>query len=320
MINAVLRRVAREGDALLDGIDRDLVNLPPWLAERWQAAFGPALVREIGAALTREAPLDLTFKGGPASAAHWQTAFAAAGHDSKLLPNGSLRIFGQSGDVRRLPGFAEGLWWVQDLAASLPARLFGDLSGKRVLDLCAAPGGKTAQLAAAGAHVLALDRSPQRLARLQENLTRLGLSAEVQAADARDLAMAAPVEAILLDAPCSSTGTLRRHPDVLHHHRADDLAQLVSLQDALLDGAARNLAHGGRLVYATCSLHPEEGEARIAAFLERHRDFRRRPIVASELFGFAELLNEAGDLRSLPCHLADLGGLDGFYACRLERS
>jgi 16S rRNA (cytosine967-C5)-methyltransferase len=319
MINAVLRRIAREGDELLTGIDPCQVNLPAWLRQRWEGAYGPDATRDIAQALMWEAPLDLTFTEGAKAATEWVPAFQEAGHSVQVLPNGSLRISGQSGDVRRLPGFDQGIWWVQDAAASLPAHLFGDLAGKRIVDLCAAPGGKTAQLAAAGASVVAVDRSAERLTRLKENLARLGLAAEVLARDARKLALSPLAEGILLDAPCSATGTLRRHPDVLYHHRAGDLEKLTALQDDLLECAARNLAPGGFLVFATCSLQPEEGPERIAAFLARRKDFRRRPIAAEEIFGLSELLESNGDLRSFPSHLAALGGLDGFFVCRLER-
>lgn len=319
MINAVLRRIAREGGDLLAGIDPLDVNLPNWLRKHWGEAYGPETTRAVAAAMMREAPLDLTFKDGAQAAKEWRTAFQETGLSATLLPNGSLRLCGQTGDIRRLPGFEQGFWWVQDAAASLPARLFGEPAGKRIVDLCAAPGGKTAQLAAAGAQVLAVDRSADRLERLNENLDRLGLTAELRLMDARKLKLDKPAQGILLDAPCSASGTLRRHPDVLYNHRPEDLEKLHRLQDELLEAAAGNLAPGGLLVYATCSLHPEEGPERITAFLSRHDNFRRRPIAAAELFGCSELLNSDNDLRSLPSNLPEFGGLDGFFACRLER-
>jgi 16S rRNA (cytosine967-C5)-methyltransferase len=227
------------------------------------------------------------------------------------------------GRISLLPGFAEGAWWVQDAAAALPARLFGDLRGRRVADLCAAPGGKTMQLAHAGANVTAVDRSDARLNRLRDNLARLGLQAETIVADAIEWT-AAPFDAVLLDAPCSSTGTIRRHPDVPWLKHEADITPLLSLQQRLLDRAAALVRPGGTLIYCVCSLEPEEGVDQVTAFLQREANLRRRPISAAEVGGLAELLTPAGDLRSLPCHLPDaadprLSGLDGFYAARLDR-
>ncbi|MEE8500960.1 MAG: RsmB/NOP family class I SAM-dependent RNA methyltransferase, partial [Kiloniellales bacterium] len=204
--------------------------------------------------------------------------------------------------------------------ATLPVRLLGALAGKRVIELCAAPGGKTAALAAAGARVSAVDVSPARLARLEDNLARLGLAAETIAADATRWRPAEPAEAVLIDAPCSGTGTLRRHPDIARLKRPQDLAALTELQDRLLAAAVEMAAPGGLIVFATCSLQPEEGAGRIAALTGAGgAPVERVPVEAAEIFGRAEWLNPAGDLRTLPCHLAELGGLDGFYACRLRR-
>jgi len=241
-----------------------------------------------------------------------------------MLPTDSVRTLLQ-GSVTMLPGFAEGQWWVQDAAAALPARLLGDVAGKAVLDLCAAPGGKTAQLALAGAKVTAVDRSPARMARLRDNLTRLSLQAEAITADAcewqdpgRD-----GFDAILLDAPCTSTGTIRRHPDVAWLRQENDITQLTGLQKRLLQKAASLLRPGGRLVYCTCSLEPEEGEAAVAGLLEAEGGLRRLPIEASEVGGLAELITPDGDLRTLPSHLPHsdprFAGLDGFYAARMVR-
>ena len=226
------------------------------------------------------------------------------------------------GTVTALPGFAEGAWWVQDAAAALPARLFGDVDGLRVADLCAAPGGKTAQLAAAGARVTAVDRAPARLERLRENLTRLSLTAELVCADV-DEWQAEPFDAVLLDAPCSSTGTIRRHPDVPWLKQPADIAKLAALQRRLLERAVALTKPGGTLVYCTCSLEPEEGEDIVAGLLAREPGVRRAPIAASEVFGLGEFVTEDGDLRTLPCHFPDpdsrLAGVDGFYAARLIR-
>ena len=214
-------------------------------------------------------------------------------------------------------------WWVQDAAAALPARLLGDVRSKAVADLCAAPGGKTAQLAAAGAHVTAVDRSLPRLNRLRDNLARLGLQANVVRADAT-LWESEPFDAILLDAPCLATGTIRRHPDIPWLKSEADLPKLSSLQSRLLDRAAALLKPGGTLIYCTCSLEPQEGEQAVTALLERNADLRRRPIVADEVGGLADVLTPDGDLRTLPCHLPDpdprMAGLDGFYAARIVRN
>jgi 16S rRNA (cytosine967-C5)-methyltransferase len=224
-----------------------------------------------------------------------------------------------------LPGFSEGQWWVQDAAAALPARLFGDIDGKVIADLCAAPGGKTAQLAQAGARVTAVDRSPARMTRLHDNLARLSLEAEVVVADAVDWPGAAEsFDGILIDAPCTSTGTIRRHPDVAWLRQEGDIAALVALQKRLLQKAVSLLKPGGTLVYCTCSLEPEEGEQAISALLASEPAMRRVPIEACEVAGLSEILTTEGDLRTLPCHLPHqdprLGGLDGFYAARLVKS
>jgi 16S rRNA (cytosine967-C5)-methyltransferase len=226
---------------------------------------------------------------------------------------------GEPGAVDQLAGFAVGAWWVQDFAASLPARLFGDVRGKRVIDLCAAPGGKTAQLAALGADVTAVEREPQRLARLAENLERLALKAMLVEADIRDFTPDAKADGVLLDAPCTATGTIRRHPELPWIKSASDVMSCAQSAGELLDAAAAMVAPGALLVFAVCSLEEEEGPQQIADFLHRNRAFRREPVAAAELFALAELISEEGDLRTLPSHLATLGGMDGFYAARLRR-
>jgi 16S rRNA (cytosine967-C5)-methyltransferase len=226
------------------------------------------------------------------------------------------------GRVEELDGYNEGAWWVQDAAAALPAHLLGPVAGRRVADLCAAPGGKTAQLAAAGAAVVAVDRSAARIARLTENLGRLGLAAETVVADAAEW-QSAPFDAILLDAPCSATGTIRRHPDIAWLKTEADIASLAAVQARLLDAAVRLLKPRGVLVYATCSTEPEEGEAQIAALLARMPGLVRWPIVPGEAGIPAEWINAAGELRTLPYFLPAeeprLAGLDGFFAARLTR-
>ena len=318
LVNAVLRRITRESANLLAGLDPVSLDTPEWLMRRWTATYGAATARAIAIANAQEPPLDLTAKGDPQALA---ASLLAAGLEGHVLATGSVRVAAH-GPVTQLPGFAEGEWWVQDAAAALPARLLGDVRGKSIADLCAAPGGKTAQLALAGAHVVAVDRSKRRLVRLQENLARLKLTAEIVAADATEY-RGGPFDGILLDAPCSSTGTIRRHPDVQWLKSESDFAALTKLQHALLDQAVELLKPGGLLVYCTCSLEPEENEHVIAALLARNPNLRRRPIAASEIGGLAELLSPDGDLRTLPCHLPDSeprrSGLDGFYAARIEK-
>jgi 16S rRNA (cytosine967-C5)-methyltransferase len=313
LVNAVLRRLAREGAVRLAELDAATLDTPRWLMERWVAAYGEPAARAIAAANAREPALDLTVKGDPAS---WAERLGGW-----LLPTGSVRLIAH-GSVAALPGFAEGAWWVQDAAAALPVRLLGDVGGLRVADLCAAPGGKAAQLAAAGAQVTAVDRSPARLVRLEENLKRLSLTAELVCADAADW-NAAPFDAVLVDAPCSSTGTIRRHPDVPWLKQPADLEKLAGLQRRLIEHAAALTKPGGTIVYCTCSLEPEEGEAIVNELLAYGSSLRRAPVHAGEVFGRSEFVTEEGDLRTLPCHLPDpdprRAGLDGFYAARLVK-
>ena len=313
MVNAVLRRVARERDPILAQADTLHVDTPGWLAARWSAAYGPDRARAIAEAHTTAASVDITVKGDPDA---WAERLGGI-----VLPTGSVRLVERT-PVRELPGYDEGAWWVQDAAAALPARVLGPRPGERIADLCAAPGGKTAQLANAGAKVMAVDRSARRLQRLEDNMKRLNLDVDIRVADALDLDEE-PFDAVLLDAPCSATGTIRRHPDVAWTKRAADVGKLADLQRRLLDKAAILVRPGGRLVYCTCSLEPEEGENQIEAFLARQPLFSRLPVEAGEVGGAAELLDAQGDVRTLPCHFADLGarqgGLDGFYVARLVR-
>jgi 16S rRNA (cytosine967-C5)-methyltransferase len=318
LVNAVLRRIANDGDALLAQVPPGEASLPDWLWHSWSAAYGAAQATAIAGALLDEPPLDFTVKR-PTEGAQWAEALHA-----RLLPGGTLRRAAHDPErpqrLDEAPGFAAGAWWVQDFAAGLPTKLLGNVLGKRVLDLCAAPGGKTAQLAAAGAKVTALDRSQDRLQRLKQNLDRLGLIAECEAADATLWNAAGDFDAVLLDAPCSSTGTLRRHPDVAWLKDPRDIVKLAAAQDRLIDAALRLTKPGGTLLYCVCSLQPEEGPERIAAALARHGDLKRAPLGEADVFGLAELLTPEGDLRSLPCHLADEGGMDGFYAARLAKA
>ena len=315
LVNAVLRRCAREGQPLIDEVQDQTLDVPLWLMTRWTAHYGADTARAIALALSHEPSLDLTVKADPA---HWATRL-----HGETLPTGTVRTLLQ-GSVPMLPGYTEGQWWVQDAAAALPANLFGDLRGQRIVDLCAAPGGKTAQLIHAGADVSAIDRSPNRIARLKENLGRLGLTATTAVSDGTEWQPEqADFDGILVDAPCASTGTIRRHPDVAWLKQDADISALSALQGKLLRKAVTLLRPGGTLVYCTCSLEPEEGEHAIASLLADTPEMTRVPVEAAEVGGLTEIINADGDLRTLPCHLPHedprLGGLDGFYAARLVK-
>ena len=313
MANAVLRRFTREGAQLLANIDSAALDTPHWLMARWEKNYGAKTARAIAIANAREPALDLTVRNDPA---HWASVLGG-----RVLPTGSVRAIAH-GPISQLPGYAEGAWWVQDAAAALPAKLLGDVRGLAVADLCAAPGGKTAQIAAAGARVIAVDHAPERLERLRRNLARLHLTAETIAADATQW-QAGPFDGVLLDVPCSSTGTIRRHPDIPWLKRLADIAALAALQRRLALRAAELTKPGGILVYCSCSLEPEEGIEIVRDLLDEGPRLARRPISAGEVFGHSEWLTGDGDLRTLPCHLPDpdsrMAGLDGFYAARLQR-
>jgi len=311
LINAVLRRAAREAPVLIAGQDAGRLNTPDWLWLAWRQAWGMPRTRALVEAHLEEAPLDLSLKSDPA---HWAPLLGGT-----VLANGTVRR-PAGGAVTELPGFAEGAWWVQDAAAALPVRLLGDVRGHKVADLCAAPGGKTAQLVAAGAEVVALDRSAARLTQLRATLARLGFSASVIEADAGQWRPEQPLDAVLLDAPCSATGTIRRHPDLPRLKGPGDVAKLAILQARLLAHALTLVRPGGLVVYCVCSLQPEEGEHQIAALLAQAGGaVVREPVNPAEVGGWASLINPEGDLRSLPGDLADQGGLDGFYAARLRQ-
>lgn len=305
LMNAVLRRVSREGAEMMAALPAG-ADLPAWLYTRWRATYGEA-APHIAQALLNEAPLDINVKSDVEEWAHRLSGV--------VTPTGSIRLTDHA-PIDSLAGFSEGAWWVQDAAAALPAKLLGDVRGLRVLDLCAAPGGKTLQLAAAGAHVTAVDKSDARLKRLRENLARTKLQAEVICADALTF-NAEPFDAVLLDAPCTSTGTLRRHPDVAWLRRPTDVRQLAELQSALVASAAKLLKPGAPLIYAVCSLEPEEGEGVVADALKK--GWRREPFRPDVISGAEALITAAGDLRTHPGHWPEIGGLDGFYAARLVR-
>ncbi|HEY4133784.1 MAG TPA: transcription antitermination factor NusB [Alphaproteobacteria bacterium] len=328
LINAVLRRIAREGEELRDAQDAAKLNTPDWLWRSWTGAYGEATARAIADAHLAEPPLDITLMPGE-PAKQWAERLEA-----HVLPTGALRRAADlSGAIGDLPGYDEGRWWVQDAAAALPAKLLLTALAKtkaaQVADLCAAPGGKTAQLAAvlnksAGARVVALDVNATRLGRLRQNLERLHLTAETLQADAGDWKPEQALDGVLLDAPCSATGTIRRHPDIARSKRADDVAKLGPVQERLLANAVAMLKPGGVLVYAVCSLEAEEGPKRIGALLDANPKLERLPVSPAEVGGLDVLITKKGDLRSLPSQAAlpakpALGGFDGFYAARLRR-
>lgn len=316
LVNGVLRGLARRRDEILAGQDAARLNTPDWLWARWVDQYGEAVTRRIAEAHLTEPSLDLSVRSDPAG---WADRLGGL-----VLPTGTVRT-AAGGSIEGLEGFGDGAWWVQDAAAALPPRLFGTVAGLRVADLCAAPGGKTAALAMAGARVTAVDVSAERLKRLTQNVARLKLDGvETVTADLTAWSPEQPFDAVLLDAPCSATGTIRRHPDVVQLKGPDDIAGLAELQARLLDRAADWVGPGGTLVYCTCSLEAEEGEGQVEAFLARRHDYRREPVRSEEIGGLVECITPAGDLRTLPCHLAmpdpALSGMDGFYAARLVRT
>lgn len=307
MVNALLRRTDRQGKKLLGQLDIPKRNTPDWLWDAWESHYGEETTYLIAAANMQEAKLDISVKEDPEK---WARLL-----DAEIIATGSLRRLSTS-DVTTLPGFSEGGWWVQDAAATIPASLFGDIKGKRILDSCAAPGGKTAQLAAAGAHVIALDRSKGRMKRLAENMDRLKLNVDLIVAEAESYIPEHALDGILLDAPCSSTGTMRRHPDVAYLKSLADVEKLGLLQARLLDAASKQLLPDAILVYSVCSLQAEEGEHQIESLLKRDSSLKRLPVKKDEIAGLGELINTNGDIRCLPHHL---GGIDGFFVARLVK-
>ena len=307
LINAVLRRVAREGKQAIAAQDAAQLNAPDWLWQRWVQTYGEGTTRAIAAAHLGVPPLDIVAKQG------------APGIPDAAALFGQVWRLSEPMRVDTLQGYAQGDWWVQDAAATLPALLLGEVRGKTVIDLCAAPGGKTAQLAAAGAQVIAVERDAARLERLAENLQRLRLNATLILEDTRDFRPENPAPFVLLDAPCSATGTVRRHPELPWIKGASDITLCAQAAGELLDAAADIVADGGLLVFAVCSLEREEGPEQVDDFLGRRPEFSREIVTPDEVFGLGELIDATGDLRTLPCHLAGKGGMDGFYAARLRR-
>ena len=310
LINAVLRRVSEAGPNM------DAVSaLPMWLLDGWRQAYGAEQTAQIEAVLRQTPPLDLQFRDADALK-NWQAAYPGMGH--ALTPT-CLRLEA-TGDVTRLPGFDAGMWWVQDISAALAVPLLRTDAQAHVLDLCAAPGGKTLQLAASGARVTALDASQSRLERLSANLARTGLSAQTLRVDLENWEASRSFSHVLLDAPCSATGTIRRHPDLPLHRRRGDIEKSTRLQGALLEQAAGATAPDGTLVYCVCSLEPEEGEGVAQAFLARRDDFSLIPVKADEMPECLSMaVTQEGHLRTTPAMLAAFGGCDGFFAARFQK-
>ena len=308
LVNAVLRGIEREGPGLTTAES----NLPEWLAARWRATYGEATLTGLALAAREEPATDLSLKPEVDAAA------VAEALDGEVMAGNTVRT-GRRGDLSTWPGFEDGIWWVQDAAAAVPVRLLAPRAGESIVDFCAAPGGKTLQIAASGASVVALDRSDKRLDRLRANLARTGLSAEVVAVPAEDWEDPRAFDAVLLDAPCTATGTFRRNPEVLRATKPADVAKLADVQHRLLDAAAERVKPGGRLVYCVCSLEREEGETQIIAFLRRNPAFRTAPAVPAGVGAPSEALTPEGWLRILPSMWAEKGGLDGFFIARLDR-
>lgn len=311
LVNAILKRIAKEGPDVVAKQDVGKLNMPAWLWERLVKAYGDKVARDIAEMHLREPPLDITVKSDPS---YWAKEL-----NGTVLPMGSVRLR-EARNLTQMSGFSEGKWWVQDMAATIPALLLGDVREKRVIDLCAAPGGKTAQLASAGAKVSAVDVSKDRIQILKSNVHRLQLSAEYITTDASKWLPNFAPDAILLDAPCSATGTLRRHPDVAWLRRPDDVERLKATQARLLRHALDMLHAGGRMVYAVCSLLPEEGEDQISTLLAERKDVTLQPVDPALMGGLNDCITTRGEIRTLPCHLADLDGMDGFYAAVLEKN
>jgi len=315
LVNGLLRALARGKAEALPVALASATNAPDWFVTRLNNAYGGERAAAILAAHRLEPPTDFTVKSDPD---HWAARLGGA-----VLPTGSVRVARLDRAVADLPGYADGQWWVQDGAAALPARLFGPLGRMSIADLCAAPGGKTAQLAAAGATVTALDSSKNRLARLEANLTRLGLAATTIHGDLMDFRPERLFDAVLLDAPCSSTGTVRRHPDVPWTKTPDDIARLAALQARLLAKAAELVRPGGRIVFSNCSLDPTEGEDVVSVFLAATPAYALDPVLPGEVAGIDGFLTPSGMLRTTPADWpgpdAALAGLDGFFAARLRR-
>ncbi len=313
-VNAILRKLIRDGKARINNQDAGRLNTPEWLLKIWIEDYGLNKAAKIAQANMNIAPLDISVKD-ISERAYWGNALQAY-----ELSTGTLRR-AHGGTIRDMEGFESGKWWVQDAAAAIPATLFGDIDGQHVIDMCAAPGGKTLQLAAMGANVTAIDRSATRLKRLEENLMRMDLKdrVNIDISDAAIWKPSEPAQRILLDAPCSATGTIRRHPDTGYLKSPKDIERLASIQEKLLSHAGEMLNIGGLLIYCTCSLQKDEGERQIEHFLGSNPNFERIIIKPQEIGGYEQLINDNGDLRAMPYNLSEQGGLDGFFVSRLRR-
>lgn len=311
LVNAILRRIGREKDSLLSSVD-DLPCMPDWFMQRLVETYGLQQASAIAASQLEPPTIDLTVKS---DANGWAERLGG-----RVLPTGSVRMDRFRGSITALEGFEDGQWWVQDAAAAIPAKLFGDLTGKRVADLCAAPGGKTAQLIMAGGNVLAVEQSKSRLKRLESNLERLALSAETRCANLLEVQDAEGFDAILLDAPCSSTGTTRRHPDVLWTKDAGDITKLAALQEKLVRHALDLLKPGGRLVFSNCSIDPTEGEDVVSRVLAEDARLHVIPISVADWPGLEAAITSRGEFRTTPAMLPEFGGLDGFYAVVIAKT
>ncbi|EUC01020.1 Fmu (Sun) domain protein [Rhizobium sp. CF080] len=313
LVNAVLRRMDREKDEIL-AATATISPVPAWFRKRLVALYGEAEADRIAEAQLVPAAIDLTVKSDPAA---WAEKLGGT-----VLPTGSIRLTAFDGAVSALGGFEDGVWWVQDVAASIPAKLFGDLKGKKVADLCAAPGGKTAQLIAAGAEVIAVEQSGNRLARLKENLGRLGYEAELVGGDLFEFKPEELLDGVLLDAPCSSTGTTRRHPDVLWTKGPEDVTKLAALQEKMLRHAVTLVKPGGLIVFSNCSLDSAEGEELVVRVLKDHPELKRLAVNPKDWPGLEGAISPLGEFRTTPAMLPAaenfVGGMDGFFASVLQ--
>ncbi|MEM6811094.1 MAG: RsmB/NOP family class I SAM-dependent RNA methyltransferase [Pseudomonadota bacterium] len=316
LVNAILRKIDSQGKDWLSHIDPVQANIPDWLLKPWVEDYGLQKAQNIASASLNEAPLDLTVKDQSRLKKYAEALKA------DIIMNSGLRL-PKTSDITALDGYEEGDWWVQDTASSLPVALLGnDLTGKTVIDLCAAPGGKTAQLAARGAHVIAVDRSTKRLKKLEENLKRLHLSdkVEIVSADGALWQPQEPADIVLLDAPCSATGTLRRHPDIMHLKSRSDIDKLSGLQERLLDNAKTMIKGDGLLIYCTCSLQKKEGENHVQNFLNKNSDFQTVPVKKEKLVGLEKAVTDKNFIRVTPDLLESKGGIDGFFIASLQKS
>jgi 16S rRNA (cytosine967-C5)-methyltransferase len=323
LINAILRRVDRERTKLLGSQDAERLNTPDWLWDSWITEYGEKTTRNIARAHLTIPALDLWVKSEPKL---WAQKLGG-----QILPTGGIRLPSAT-NVAGLDGFKEGAWWVQDAAASLPVQLFGDnLKEKCIADICAAPGGKTAQLISAGAEVIALDKSEKRIEILTENLNRLSFFPEIICEDAMIWQPKKLLDGVLIDAPCSATGTIRRHPDIKYLKNNKVILQTHRIQLRLLKAATKMIKRDGQIVFSTCSLQPEEGPKVIEVFLSEHSDWQRKSIPPKIIQKHSEFITSAGDIRTLPSHLSNpdnlehsqdhinMAGIDGFFSTCLTR-